>query len=55
VTVKPGTAVHIPAGVKHGFTVTKGPVVAIQSYGPAGPEQRFKQPPPAAPVGGAAK
>ena len=55
VTVKPGTAVHIPAGVKHGFTVTKGPVVAIQSYGPAGPEQRFKQPPPAAPVGGAQK
>ena len=55
VTVKPGTAVHIPAGVKHGFSVTKGPVTAIQSYGPAGPEQRFKQPPPAAAPGGAAK
>ncbi|MCC7382977.1 MAG: cupin domain-containing protein [Deltaproteobacteria bacterium] len=42
--VKPGTAIFIPAGVKHSLRLdTKvEPLRAIQVYTPGGPEQRFK-------------
>jgi quercetin dioxygenase-like cupin family protein len=36
-----GTVLHIPAGVEHSLTVDE-PLVAVQVYAPAGPEQRFK-------------
>ena len=50
IDVKPGMVVHVPAGIKHAFKVTSAnPVIAVQSYGPAGPEQRFKTPPAATP------
>lgn len=42
--VKAGAAIQIPAGVEHAFRVTSAePVVAMQLYVPAGPEQRFKK------------
>jgi quercetin dioxygenase-like cupin family protein len=39
-----GTTLRIPAGVEHSLSVDE-PLVAVQVYAPAGPEQRFKQPP----------
>lgn len=43
VTVRPGTALRIPAGARHAFKVTSAtPVKAVQFYSPPGPEQRFK-------------
>ena len=40
----PGDAVHIPAGVRHTFSVPADspPLRAVQVYVPGGPEQRFK-------------
>lgn len=43
--VGPGDAVRIPRGVPHGLLVRER-LVAVQSYAPAGPEQRFRAPPP---------
>jgi mannose-6-phosphate isomerase-like protein (cupin superfamily) len=42
--VKAGTAVYIPAGTKHGFTLPEGakPLRAIQVYVPGGPQHRFR-------------
>jgi quercetin dioxygenase-like cupin family protein len=37
-----GTTLRIPAGVEHSLSVDE-PLVAVQVYTPAGPEQRFKQ------------
>jgi quercetin dioxygenase-like cupin family protein len=42
------SAVQVPPGVRHSFAASD-PVHAIQIYTPAGPEQRFKAPPPAPP------
>jgi putative monooxygenase len=39
-----GDAVRVPRGVPHSLTVTER-MVAIQSYTPSGPEQRFRKPP----------
>ncbi len=43
VSVRPGTALYIPAGVIHSFE-GRGPEPfrAIQVYTPSGPEQRFR-------------
>jgi quercetin dioxygenase-like cupin family protein len=42
--VGPGTAIQIPPGVRHSALVTsREPMVAVQLYTPAGPEQRFKK------------
>lgn len=49
--IGPHDAVHIPAGVGHSLDVSEK-LVAIQCYAPGGPEQRFKQPPPANPKPG---
>lgn len=45
ISVGPGDAVHVPAGVSHTFTVPPGgpPLKAVQVYVPGGPEQRFKK------------
>ncbi len=48
VPVTATAAVQVPPGVPHAFTAS-APVRAIQLYTPAGPEQRFKAPAPAAP------
>lgn len=43
-TVSAGQAVRIPRGTPHSFRHTgHGPLRALQTYAPAGPEQRFKQ------------
>ncbi len=42
-----GIAVQVPPGVKHAFSAADL-VRAVQFYTPAGPEQRFKAPPPPA-------
>ena len=43
VSIEPMTAVQVPPGVAHAFSVTgTEPVVAVQFYTPSGPEQRFK-------------
>jgi putative monooxygenase len=39
--VSAGSAIYIPAGVPHGFSVSSD-VSAVQLYTPGGPEQRFK-------------
>jgi quercetin dioxygenase-like cupin family protein len=44
-TVGAGDAIHIPMATEHALTVTEN-LVAVQCYAPAGPEQRFKPPPP---------
>ena len=41
-----GDAIHIPMKTQHALEV-KDKLVAVQCYAPAGPEQRFKAPPPA--------
>jgi quercetin dioxygenase-like cupin family protein len=43
--VAAGDVVHIPKGIEHSLKVTE-PLTALQVYAPAGPEQRWKQPPP---------
>lgn len=43
--VGPGDAVRIPRGLPHGLVV-KERLTAVQSYAPAGPEQRFRRPAP---------
>lgn len=48
VPVTSTSVVQVPANVEHGFEAT-APVRAIQLYTPAGPEQRFKKPPPTPP------
>ncbi len=42
-TVTAGSIVYVPAGVRHGW-VPDGtrPLIAVQVYAPAGPEQRFR-------------
>jgi putative monooxygenase len=42
--VTPTSVVQVPQNTKHSFTATAA-VKAIQIYTPAGPEQRFKNPP----------
>ncbi len=43
-TVSAGQAVRIPRGTPHSFRhAGKGPLRALQTYAPAGPEQRFKK------------
>ncbi|MBE7451822.1 MAG: cupin domain-containing protein [Kofleriaceae bacterium] len=42
------SVVQVPAGVEHAFTATAA-TRALQLYTPAGPEQRFKPPPPPRP------
>jgi len=44
--VLPSSVVQIPPGARHAFTAAED-VRAVQIYTPAGPEQRFKAPPPA--------
>lgn len=44
-SVEPTSVLQIPPGVPHAFTAT-APLRALQLYTPAGPEQRFKAPPP---------
>ncbi len=44
VTVKPGSAIQVPAGVEHSFEATED-TLGLQYYTPAGPEQRFKKKP----------
>ncbi|HUS68924.1 MAG TPA: cupin domain-containing protein [Kofleriaceae bacterium] len=45
IPVAAGDAIQIPSGVEHGFQAdASGPVKALQSYVPGGPEQRFKGP-----------
>jgi mannose-6-phosphate isomerase-like protein (cupin superfamily) len=39
------SVVQVPPGVEHSFEATAS-VTALQLYTPAGPEQRFKKPPP---------
>jgi mannose-6-phosphate isomerase-like protein (cupin superfamily) len=48
VPVTATSVVQIPAGVEHSFKPTEN-VSALQFYTPAGPEQRFKKPPPTPP------
>jgi mannose-6-phosphate isomerase-like protein (cupin superfamily) len=48
VPVTATSVVQIPAGVEHSFKPTDN-VSALQFYTPAGPEQRFKKPPPTPP------
>jgi quercetin dioxygenase-like cupin family protein len=49
IPVTPGMGIQIRRGLKHAFEVpadAKEPLVVVQVYTPAGPEQRFKAPPP---------
>jgi quercetin dioxygenase-like cupin family protein len=43
--VSEDSVIQIPPGVEHSFTASEA-TVALQLYTPAGPEQRFKKPPP---------
>ena len=44
VTVQPHAVVYVPEGVKHDFRgAGTEPLVAVQVYAPAGPEQRFRK------------
>jgi quercetin dioxygenase-like cupin family protein len=43
--VQPTSVVQVPPGAQHSFTASAA-LSAIQLYTPAGPEQRFKAPPP---------
>lgn len=48
ISVTPGMGIQIRRGLKHSLTVPEGaaePLVVVQVYTPAGPEQRFKVPP----------
>lgn len=43
IPVGAGDAIQVPTGIEHSFTAdAAGPVKALQSYVPGGPEQRFK-------------
>jgi quercetin dioxygenase-like cupin family protein len=41
--VAPGTTLVIPAKTPHGVRTTASPLLVVQSYAPAGPEQRFRK------------